>query len=96
MNFTFIKLCSLAWYVLCISVIGGIIQFIKNPSIFKTISYFISTIFFVWLTNWACRKYRWLSWFILIMHILALLALILFGSKVLKLLKMGSMFKKRK
>jgi cobalamin biosynthesis protein CobD/CbiB len=73
------ELCAIARAVLLFSVIGIFFDiYLFGISAFSLIVDVLTSVFLIWLSNWACfsEGYNWIAWIIVIVLLFSLISLV--------------------
>ena len=73
------ELCAIARFVLLFSVIGIFCDiYLFGVSFFTLVVNVLTSVFLIWLANWACftEGYNWVAWVIVIILFFSLISLI--------------------
>jgi len=73
------ELCAIARAVLLFSVIGIFCDiYLFGVSVFSLIIDVLTSVFLIWLSNWACfsEGYNWIAWIIVIVLFFSLISLV--------------------
>jgi len=73
------ELCAIARFVLLFSVIGILCDiYLFGVSFFTLVVNVLTSVFLIWLANWACfsEGYNWVAWIIVIILFFSLISLV--------------------